>query len=217
MASDTRTPDSVAAPHWSAIYAFGLPAGSVRALLTLGVVGTAAALTALMPSKAVPDAFRDLTFLILGHYFALRRGAAEPMQPGPGPLFLPRGSIRFLMMAGYIAVIAILFAQKHEPFNPRTTPGVYSLIIITGFLLGTMLSFIAGRIWTRGRRPKRIWSDLRASLALLAAFALILLAWNDNYAQFLPQVREGTTPPITPEGVRHVLAAIVAFYFGARS
>ena len=217
MSGEPDTRDPVATPHWSAIYAFGLPAGSVRALLTIGIVGSAAALTALVPSKAVPDAFRDLTFLILGHYFALRRGAEEPMQPGPGPLFLPRGTIRFLMMIGYIAVIAILLSQRQEPFNPRTTPGVYSLIIITGFLLGTMLSFIASRIWTRGRYPKRIWSDLRAALVLIAALILILLVWNDNYVEFLPKIREGTTPPITSEGVRHILAAIVAFYFGARS
>jgi hypothetical protein len=207
----------VATPHWSALYAFGLPAGSVRALLTLGIVGTAAALTALVPSKAVPDAFRDLTFLILGHYFALRRGASEPMQIGPGPLFLPRGTIRFLMMAGYVAVIAILLSQRREPFNPRTTPAVYSLIIVTGFLLGTFLSFLAGLIWTRGRYPKRIWLDLRAAVVLLAAVCLILLAWDETFVKFLPTPREGTIPPITAEGLRHGLAAIVAFYFGARS
>ncbi len=204
--------------HWSELHAFGLPAGSVRALLTLCVVGTAAAITALNPGKAVPEAFRDLTFLILGHYFALRRTAQEPQQLGPAPLFLPKGAIRFLILAGYVAVLVLIFREKREPFNPESTPGVYSLIIITGFLLGTLLSFVSRWLWNRGQRPKRIWADLRAVLVLLAAVGLALLAWNDTYIQFLPKPREnGLTPPITPEGLRHLLAGVVAFYFGARS
>lgn len=217
MSQSTQPPTIPTTVHWSQLYAFGLPAGSVRAILAIAVLGTSAALTALNPGKAIPDAFRDLAFLILGHYFALRRTAVEPEQIGPGPLFLPRGTIRVLIMAGYVAVIAILL-QRRQPFNPTETPGVYTLIIITGFLLGTSLSLIARWLWNRGRRPKRIWIDLRAAFVLLATVALVLIAWNESYVRFLPELRPDSPQfPITAEGFRHLLAAFVAFYFGARS
>jgi hypothetical protein len=208
--------DRVLAPDWSTRYAFGLPAGSVRALLALGILGTAAALAALHPDSRIPDAFRDLVFLILGHYFALRRTTYEPALDGPPPLSLPRGTIRFVILLMFIAVV-VVFVRKHEPLNPQTTPAIYTLIVIAGFLLGVVLSRFAGQLWKKGHEPKRIWIDLRAVIALLAAIMLILLAWNESY-HFLPLAREGgPKPPITAEGVRHVLAAVVAFYFGARS
>jgi hypothetical protein len=202
--------------HWSKLYAFGLPAGSVRALLVIMVLGSAAALTALHPEAAIPDAFRDLLFLILGSYFAHRRGQSEEKQVGPNPLFLPTGTIRFLINLGFIAVVVVLLRRK-EPFNPEATPAVYPLMIVAGFLIGVMSSRLAKVFWTRGRQPKRIWADIRAALTLLVAGFLVLLAW-DQIFHFLPERRaDGPRFPITDTGIRHFLAAVVAFYFGARS
>jgi hypothetical protein len=216
MASSPAGSDRLLAPDWSSRYAFGLPAGSIRALLALGILGSAAALAALHPDSRIPDAFRDLVFLILGHYFALRKTAYEPMLEGPPPLGLPRGSIRFIIFLVFVAVV-VVFLRKHEPLNPQTTPAIYTLIVIAGFLLGVVISRFAGQLWRKGHEPKRIWIDLRAVVALLAAIMLVILAWNESY-HFLPLQREGgPKPPITREGVHHVLAAIVAFYYGARS
>jgi hypothetical protein len=193
-----------------------MPAGSIRALLALTILGTTAALITLRPATTIIDAFRDLTFLILGHYFALRRGAGEPVQVGPAPLFLPRGTVRFLIFVGFGAVIGLLI-YRGEPLNPQQTPAIYTLIVVAGFLLGVVASTIVRWLWERGHRPKRLWADLRAFLTILAAAALIILAWNEAY-HFLPDPRsDGRVFPITPEGVRHTLAAIVAFYFGVRS
>lgn len=216
MSAPPLDSDRALTPHWSMRYAFGMPAGSVRALLALGILGSAAALAALHPNLQIPDAFRDLMFLILGHYYALRRTAGEPAEEGPPPLSLPKGTIRFVLLAMFVAVAVVLF-QRREPFNPQATPAIYTLIVVAGFLLGIVTSKFVGGLWSKGRRPKRIWIDLRAVVALLAAIMLVILAWNESY-HFLPLRREsGPRPPITAEGIRHVLAAIVAFYFGARS
>lgn len=201
--------------HWSELYAFGMPAGSVRALLALAILATTGTLIALRPNTQILDAFRDLTFLILGHYYAHRRSAHEPEQVGPAPLFLPRGTVRLLILIGFTAVIAYLF-YRGEPLNPTKTPAVYTLIVVFGFLLGVVCSTIVRWMWERGHRPKRLWSDLRATLTLLAAILLILVAVNEAY-QFLPEARDAIRFPITPEGIRHILAAVVAFYFGVRS
>jgi hypothetical protein len=207
---------SAGQPHWSEQYAFGLPAGSIRALLALAVIGSAAALIALHPSVPVSEAFRDLSFLILGGYFAHRRTAHEPEQTGPSPLFLPRGCVRFLLALAVLAVIGVML-QHHEPLRPHDNPALYPLIIMIGFLLGVVSRLYTGWLLRHGRHPKRIWADVRASIALLAAVMLVMFAWNDTY-QFLPKPREGGMKfPITDAGMRHTLGAIVAFYFGSRS
>ncbi len=210
-----RSPMSTA--HWRELYAFGLPAGSVRALLALSILGTTAALIVLRPHSTIPDAFRDLTFLILGHYFALRRTAHEPEQAGPAPLFLPRGTVRFLIFAGFLTAIVLLM-RRPRPLSPRETPAIYTLIVVVGFLLGVIFSTGVRWLWERGHRPKRIWADLRALLTLLACIVLLLLAWNEAF-HFLPALRENLpdAPTITGEAIWHILAGVVAFYFGIRS
>ena len=202
--------------NWSEMYAFGMPAGSIRALLALAIIGSAAALIALHPSIPISDSFRDLSFLILGGYFAHRRTAFEPECTGPNPLFLPKGAVRFLLSLAVVAVIAVLL-QRHESLKPRTNPALYPVFVMLGFLAGVASRIYSDWLVRHGRYRKRVWSDLRATIALLAASLLLLFAWNDAY-HFLPMMREGgPTFPLTQAGFRHSLAAVVAFYFGSRA
>src|SRR4051812_11631093 len=87
----------------------GLPAGSVRALLTFMVLAMFAVLL-LSPEdtpEPIPLYLYFLLFLILGHYFAARANPHTPAgAPGRHPLFLPRGAIRFLVVVGFVAVFA---------------------------------------------------------------------------------------------------------------
>lgn len=217
----TGTPRTNITEHWSALYAFGLPAGSIRAILALLILGTSCGLVALRPDLNLPDYLRDLMFLILGHYFALRRGQAEEKQVGPTPLFLPRGTIRVLIIAGYIAVFALL-VRRGAPWRPSQSPAAFTLLLVAGFLLG-VISRKLGE-WTtalRGTRSLRLFSDLRAIVTLIAALVLIALSWNEIFP-FLPTPRDqlpgriGRTP-LSEIGLEYFLSAIVGFYFGARS
>jgi hypothetical protein len=54
--------------NWHQLYAYGWPAGSVRALMALVVFGTLWVLMVLRPDQGVPEYLRDLLFIILGHY-----------------------------------------------------------------------------------------------------------------------------------------------------
>ncbi len=209
------------APDWTYMYAFGLPAGSVRALLTLALLGSAGAIAALRPDLPLPDYLRDLLFLILGHYFALRRGHSEPQASGPPPLFLPRGTVRVLITLGYVAVAVLLVRQaQNHAMNPIRTPAFYTMLLVGGFLLGVVTSKLSSWLAERGRRPRRIFIDLRATIALLAAAILLLLAWNYVYA-FLPPPRDmplgRVRTQLAEKGVEFVLSAVIGFYFGARS
>ncbi len=214
--SNETPPTRPSMPTWSEQFAFGLPAGSIRALLAMAIIGSVGALTALHPSVPISDPFRDLSFLILGGYFAHRRSAHEPEVTGPSPLFLPKGLVRAILSVAILAVIVFML-RRHESLRPRVNPALYPVFVMIGFLAGVLSRVYSDWLLRHGRRRKRVWADLRASIALVAAAMLMLLAWNDAY-QFLPVLRkEGPGFPITDMGIRHSLAAIVAFYFGSRA
>jgi hypothetical protein len=173
----------------------------------------------LQPYHDVPEYLRDLLFIILGHYFAARRrlGAAE--EPGPPPLYLPRGSVRLFLVAGTIGV-AVLLSHRGLLTALDKNPAGVTLLLIGGFLFGVVLNSIAMWWKDRGHQTPRLVEDLRAMTAVFAAVILALLIWNEALviipadtvrALFPPQVQLGRI------GVEHILAAVVGFYFGSRS
>src|SRR3954452_177808 len=98
-----RTP-----PDWRRLHALGLPEGSIRALLALMICGLVGPLHLPHIDVSAPAYLRDLLFIILGHYFASRRSAEEAPAPGPPPLFLPHGSVRLALIAGFVATAVVL-------------------------------------------------------------------------------------------------------------
>src|SRR5882724_10592291 len=95
ISMDIQTPHSRSQVDWRRLHALGLPAGSVRALLAVLIFATTWGLLVLKPTQEVPGYLRDLLFIIMGHYFAARRRSGPAEEPGPPPLYLPRGSVRF--------------------------------------------------------------------------------------------------------------------------
>ncbi len=135
---------------WRRMHALGLPAGSVRALLAVLVFATVWGMLLVRPSLEVPDYLSDLMFVIMGHYFATRkRNAAVEVpgdEPGPPPLFLPTGSIRLLLTGGSVAVAVVLYRRGVLTRIDRN-PGVTTLLLVGGFLIGVILNALTG--WWR--------------------------------------------------------------------
>lgn len=207
------------AVDWRRLHAMGLPAGSIRALLAFLVFGTALGMLALRPSVEVPDYLRDLLFIIMGHYFAARHRAGTVDEPGPSPLFLPRGTVRFLLIGGCVGVGALLYSRG-QLTAPGQNPGVVTLWLVGGFLLGVGLNALWVQILGRDRRAPRFVEDLRALVSMAAALALVALVWNRLYAVVPPdQIDRAIAPVFGIAGFRleHALAAVVGFYFGSRS
>ena len=204
---------------WRRLHALGLPAGSVRALLAVLIFATTWGLLILKPSQEVPDYLRDLLFIIMGHYFAARRRSGPAEEPGPPPLYLPRGSIRLFLVAGSIAVAVLLF-RSGRLTALDDNPGAVTLLLIGGFLFGVVLNTFASWWRDRGHQTPRIVEDLRALISMAAAASLSVLVWNHIVA-FLPTDSVDTL--LSPAahlgrfGVEHILAAVVGFYFGSRS
>ena len=198
-------------------YAFGLPAGSVRALLALGIFGGIWAWMYLRPDAEVPPYLRDLMFIIMGHYFASRHQESIHAAPiGPPPLYLPRGSVRTLLLLGFVALAAALIYQHRigardaGELAPRLTQAGVTLILIAGFMLGVIMSHL-----TRHGLPR--WAeDLRATISLAAGALLLLLVFG-----FVHMPEGGAMRAIQRWALHYrvedVLAAVVGFYFGSRS
>jgi hypothetical protein len=204
---------------WRTVHAWGLPAGSIRALLAILVFGTVWVLLLLRPDAEIPDYLGDLLFIIMGHYFAARHRASGDPEPGPPPLFLPRGSVRFLLVVGSIAVAALLFRRGQLTALDRN-PGVVTLLLVGGFLLGVAMNAAMSWWRSRGHRTPRLVEDVRALVSVAAAGLLIFLVLN-RLMLFVPTTQVDQLIPAEIHlghlGAEHLLAAIVGFYFGSRS
>ncbi len=217
MDSDASVPPSRV--EWRRLHALGLPSGSIRALLALLIFATTCGLLVLRPSREVPDYLRDLLLIIMGHYFAARRHAGQGDEPGPPPLYLPRGSVRLILVVGSVAV-ALLLYQRGQLTAPQQNPGVVTLLLVGGFLLGVMVNAVSDALRERGHRPPRLAEDLRALVAVAAALILIVLVLNRSILFFSPERVDAILARwvlIGRYGPEHILAAVVGFYFGSRS
>jgi hypothetical protein len=217
MPHETRSP--IAPVDWWTVHAWGLPAGSIRALLAILVFGTVWTLMLVRPGAEIPDYLRDLLFIILGHYFAARHRAVADPEPGPPPLFLPRGSVRFVLIAGSI-VVAVLLLRRGQLTSLTENPGVVTLLLVGGFLLGVAMNAVMSWWRSRGHRTPRLVEDVRALVSVAAAGLLIILVLS-RLLQIVPPTQIDRLIPaeihLGQLGPEHLLAAVVGFYFGSRS
>src|SRR5262249_19406926 len=136
-------------------HALGLPAGSVRALLTSLVFGLLAAILVTGEQERVPTLYNYLwylLFLILAHYFAAHGNSIRSHPEERSPLGLPRGFFRFLIIGGFVGLIAWLYYQNHDFQTPQMTSAANPLILLAGFFLGVFVARIV-RIHDAGCVP----------------------------------------------------------------
>lgn len=188
----------------------GLPTGSVRALLTLIVIGVV--INSLVRNRPLDVLWSETLLIALAHYFTSRRFVALPahvirkleqdglIESERQPLYLPKHSIRFLIFAAFVGVAVYLY-QEGRLFDSQ----VLSLLgIVYAYLLGAIGRGISHWIRRRDDRPaSRLWVDGKAVIALLA---LIIAA--------VPELA-GVDAKV-PSEVHKVALGLMLFYFGAR-
>ncbi len=198
-------------------YPLRLPAGSVRAIHVLAIVGLICAIMLIPGDHTIPPYLIYLLFLILGHFFAAHGVTiATRDDPAPSPLYLPGGTIRFLIVIALVGCIgwklysnpqglidqfkASLELLKNEPFLP--------LVILGGFLLGIIVRAILSRITAPAAfQDFKAWVSLMAMIAIVVA-AMIHLVINPSLGW-----EEKLYLPVWESFV----GGVVAFYFGERS
>ena len=219
MSQEPAIPPPTSLLDWKGIHAFGLPSGSVRALLAMLIFAATWGLLLMRPTEEIPPYLRDLLFIIMGHYFASRKAATAVPHPGPGPLFLPNGSVRVVLVLMSLAVAVSLYVRG-QLTTPARHPGVVTLLLVAGFLLGVMASSLFRLVFGSRQTPPRWFEDLRAVVAMLAALALVFLIANRVF-EFVSQPQidrwlDGISR-FGKFGPENLLAATVGFYFGSRS
>jgi len=191
-------------------YPLGLPAGSVRALLTLIVVGVIC--TDIIRQQPVELVWAETLMIALAHYFTTRRFVSLPpdvlakleadhiLPNEPHPLYLPKGSIRFVILVAFIGVAAYE-AQQGRLWQPQILSILGALI---AYFIGTVVRSVR-EWWTRGRLqvPTRWRGDIKATIALVSLIGAAAL----HLAQ-----QEKLLPPHS----EHLAMAFTLYYFGSR-
>ncbi len=199
--------------------ALGLPAGSVRALLALLVLALLWAV-ALWPMDGLemPPLFMPLQYLfilILASYFAAHGkiiGVAHAVDAHP--LHLPRGTVRFLLLIGFAGLVIWIHLNRHEFEDQFKVPGYTPLVLLAGFFLGYLVTLLMHAVV--GDDLPFLYQDILAWLSLIAALLLgvaflLQLIYPSLSAELRPALAEKMT------GLAAILAAVIGFYFGARS
>ncbi len=199
----------------------GLPAGSVRAILALLVMGLIWTVTVLEQTHDVqpPIYLYYLMFLILGHFFAAHGHSIAAGQAEPSPLHLPRGFIRAILLLGFVGVFAWRYYLTRDVStfadlkNPALEQPFLPFVLVGAFFLG----LLAARLVRLGARSSGVvpywFQDVMAWVALLAVLGLTIEV-------LIQVVINPSVPPERRVQMPHwqaFLSAVISFYFGARS
>lgn len=184
--------------HWDPL---NMPRGSVRALITLALLGTLFTLMAM--GRPIPMIFSAVILLVLGHYFGSRSPAPSGEEKPPAPLGLPRGTIRTLIIAGYGTITWFLWKENRLAWDladPNIVLLAVSGAMIAGYLIRNVFDLVTRR---KASKPRRWYENSKAILALLATGLLVFSCIVG---------KEGD-----PEQNAALLAApIIGFYYGSR-
>lgn len=204
-------------------HALGMPAGSVRALLAFGILGYLFILIltvgeqgkTILNQKEASEAFiflQLLMILILAHFFSAHGRTIGKAVSNRHPLGMPRGSIRFLLLGGYLGLLYYVYHEQIQfQFPERTDLTLFLGVILVAFIIGHAITGMITRA-TGGWLPA--WfQDVQAWFALIGLVLLGIIV--------LVRLVINTSLPLEQQvGLAKMevgMAGMVSFYFGARS
>ena len=208
-------------------YPLGLPAGSVRSILSIVVVGMVCAL-AIIPFEGheelrrIPPNLVYLFFLILGSFFAAHGNSISKANSNePSPLYLPRGFVRFLLVLALIATIGWSIYKDAPELNHwkevlrQTMDKIVAepwmpVYVLGGYFLGLFARMLFGG-GTNKQNPT--YQDFIAWVSLIAMLGLI----GQILVDFVINPSVTTAEIIDTPVMEGIVAGIIAFYFAARS
>ena len=189
----------------------GLPPGSVRALLTILIVGV----VCLQVARGEPlDLLWTETLAIaLAHYFTTRRFVDLPPEllqrlkdegqipVESNPLFLPGHTVRGLIILAFL--VLTLYLQRQGRLMDSQALAVLGLV--GAYLLGVVGLGIRKMMARGDRFPalRGVWNDVKA-LAALVVMGVTFAAYAADRAEALPAPWRAAT------------LVLALFYFGSR-
>lgn len=220
MPPSTPLPHGAGTPAEPSLYMrhpLGLPAGSVRALLTLMVLGIFWTLVVISQTKEVevPDYLYYLMFLMLGHYFAARGHTNRAGVQETHPLYLPAGTLRFLIIVGFLAVVGWVFYRDPGFFRRLKVADTsyLPLLVLAAFFVGLLVSRFSERVLAGPFGLPPWYQDIQAWISLLAVLGLAV----EIIIRLVINPTLKSDEQLRLPGWEGALAAVIAFYFGVRS
>src|SRR5258708_7243480 len=129
-------------------HALGLPAGSVRAILALGILGLLwLFVLQYNDTQKLPLEFIYLEYLMLlmlASYFTAHGKTIGTQVSTRSPLGLPSGVVRVLLIAGYLGLAAYMWVYNRYYFDKPVEgpPVLLILLLLRSFFLGHVLTGI---------------------------------------------------------------------------
>jgi len=191
----------------------GLPPGSIRGILALQIVIILWMLM-LAPddrSIAIPLNLYFLLSLVMMFFVAHGKSIARRDEPTPSPLWLPGGTLRFIILAGTAAVFAYV-GYNHPDRLDRLTPSPDQLKNWKYYLGALAIGFVLG-YGVRVLPFRHGW----AFQAFQAWIAIIAMATMFLEVIFQVIINISLADRIDPVSWQTAVTGIVAFYYGSRS
>lgn len=187
----------------------GLPAGSIRAILSIGIAG--AFLTYLCHPKSdhVPLYIQLMTFGLFLFFASHGRSIGVS---GHSPLYMPRGTLRFLLVAVIVGVVAWQCWLDLPGVIARMKPSEPEMQHWALLFACTAGGFFIG--WLLARGPWRTIPAFQDFLAWAAIVALLMVLFETLWKGFIDPKAELVTNRYTWEAI---LLGVVSFYFGSRA
>ncbi|MHA2271382.1 MAG: hypothetical protein ACXACI_05930 [Candidatus Hodarchaeales archaeon] len=189
-----------------------LPKGSVRALASLMIVGTAWTLILLGESERLIQEmeFINVVILVVSFYFGVRRTAVGMTGGQPvtqaDPLYLPRKAIRTIMLLGFLVVV--IYMGTEEGWEEVPAFLFTAFLIIIGYFVGIAVNEIIERIPHDETGEKSMNLLIRHLKALtLLGFTIFICGiymWGVLDHQDIPDY------------FGNALAVAISLYYGAR-
>ncbi len=181
----------------------GLPRGSVRAILALSTFFTALASLAL--ERPLDHSLWLVTTVVLGYYYGSRNGTFTVAPERANPLWLPRGSVRWLMFLGYAGTAFYLIRHwRAAGQDPLQQEAFFPIVALGSFFLGRLFQGVSSRLASKHTEPLYlIYNNAKALVALTCSLVIVLV--------YLLQLTFTWDIHVT-----RATLGFVVFYFGSR-
>jgi hypothetical protein len=189
----------------------GLPAGSIRAILAVQITAIFWILLLSPTQHEIPLNLYFLLAMVMMFFVAHGKSIARRSEPEASPLWLPGGTIRFLILAGTAAILIYIGLKMPERLD-RLTPEAGQLPNWKYYLSALAIGFVLGygtRVFPF--RHSWIFQTFQAWSAIVAMAIMFL------HMALEVIINRSMESPIDPVSWQAAVTGIVAFYYGSRS
>ncbi|MFQ3651955.1 MAG: hypothetical protein SNJ75_16655, partial [Gemmataceae bacterium] len=162
-------------------HALGMPAGSVRALLCLGILVYSWVLILLLTQNPSGDEIQKqlqeqsslsfiymqfLLVLMFAHFFSAHGYTIGGQVSNRSPLGLPKGTLRILLLAGYLLLVVWSYRHSNVFSLPDKAPVLRMLMILIGaYSIGYLTNSLV-KVFNHGFTPPWL-QDVQAWFSLV--------------------------------------------------